>query len=211
MGEARRPRHDLAGELVVDGQTIVFSTGEGDKLDAIRQRPCAHLRSRCGGAGAPGRMECLGHRSRRGDHQSSTDSPHRTAPPRTVDPLRDRVFIRLPADEIIGRRLPPSRRDHMSPQTHRHLIDILRDTVRRSAEQPRTALCCALVERQVRQPTGSPGSGVRHRGRRGRAVDAVPGRRRDHQRVEAVMGPRRRPAALARGGIAAPDERGVSV
>src|SRR5690349_15487907 len=37
VGDGGRARHDPAVNFVVDGDTIVFSTSEGEKLDAVRE------------------------------------------------------------------------------------------------------------------------------------------------------------------------------
>ena len=89
---------------------------------------------------------------------------------RTLDP-RDRRCIQLTltaeAEPIIGDTDPDTARrlqavlTAMSPQTRRHLIDMLIDTVRRSAEQPSTPAAANHLSQPSPGPVPVPGGSAR--------------------------------------------------
>jgi hypothetical protein len=92
--------------FVLDGETIVFSTGEGTKLDAI-----------CEGRVLTFEVDALEPALQAGWSVVIIGAAEVITSPAEIHrieglhlapwaPLRDRVFIGLPADEITGRRLP---------------------------------------------------------------------------------------------------------
>lgn len=92
--------------FVLDGETIVFSAGEGTKLDAVRE-----------GRVLTFEVDALEPALQTGWSVLIIGAAEVLTSPAEIHhieglhlapwaPLRDRVFIRLPADEITGRRLP---------------------------------------------------------------------------------------------------------
>ena len=96
----------LPVNFVVDGDTIVFSTSEGDKLDAVRQNRAitfevddVELALQAGWSVLViGRPEVITDPA-----QVHRIEQHHLAP---WVSLPDRVFVRITATEISGRRLP---------------------------------------------------------------------------------------------------------
>jgi hypothetical protein len=96
----------LPVNFVLDEKTVVFSTGEGDKLDAIREGrvltfevDAVELAFQAGWSVLViGAAEVI----------TSPAQIHRIEQLHLAPwvPLPDRVFVRLPAAEITGRRLP---------------------------------------------------------------------------------------------------------
>jgi Pyridoxamine 5'-phosphate oxidase len=106
VGDGGRARHDPAVNFVVDGDTIVFSTSEGEKPDAVREGRIltfevddVELALRTGWS-----VLVVG----------SAEVITRTVQIQRIEqlqlapwvPLPDRMFVRIPAAEITGRRLP---------------------------------------------------------------------------------------------------------
>jgi len=92
--------------FVLDGETIVFSTGEGDKLDAVHE-----------GRVLTFEVDAVEPAFQAGWSVLVIGAAEMITSPAQIQrieelhlapwaPLRDRVFIRLSADEITGRRLP---------------------------------------------------------------------------------------------------------
>jgi uncharacterized protein len=96
----------LPVNFVLDGESIVFSTGEGDKLDAVRE-----------GRVLTFEVDAVEPAFQAGWSVLVIGAAEMITSPGQIDrveqlhlapwaPLRNRVFIRLPADEVAGRRLP---------------------------------------------------------------------------------------------------------
>lgn len=96
----------LPVNFVLDGETVVFSSGEGTKLDAVRE-----------GRVVTFEVDALEPALQAGwsvliigaaEVITNAAEIHRIEELHLAPwaPLRGRVFIRLPADEITGRRLP---------------------------------------------------------------------------------------------------------
>jgi nitroimidazol reductase NimA-like FMN-containing flavoprotein (pyridoxamine 5'-phosphate oxidase superfamily) len=96
----------LPVNFVLDGQTIVFSTGEGDKLAAVREGRVLTFEVDAVEPAFQAGWSVLVIGA--AEMINSPAQIHRIEQLHLAPwaPLRDRVFIRLSADEVTGRRLP---------------------------------------------------------------------------------------------------------